>query len=506
MSGIASKISRVLPPDRKIFANALTAHFDAETIAKGHLYQMHWRVWSCAAVWMPPNSWSVKSKVQGSRPESYLAELELEYKAGGLRIQGQCSCSKGAKCKHLAATVQHLMENPQLLPADRRPAPYLGGPDVELRPKKTARAASTDSAPPVSAPAPPAPSSGAKLAPLAKPNPKMVSWLQRLDELAGHAKQAASVPPMAEPGKTAGQLLFVLKSAAGKINVEIVAARPRLDGSYAVVSPCALPELLQSGAHRHPFAQDGDVALVRKLALTQPVFSMNTLCIDGAEGAKLLTEMLATQRCFWLGVATDRPPLSLGPVRQGRPVWNDAPNGRQTASFEITPAASILLQAPLWYVDERAGVCGPLDTGLRGEIASAWIAAPALQATDAPAIGVKLGEKLAALGLPKPRLIEFEEIAGVIPVPILQLSTTSVPIRRFARYYGYGGPNPDDPEELSFAHLEFDYAGIRVQPQMPGDSLREFSDGRMRVLRRDLKAEKKANCARYRVDTLGARA
>ena len=466
--------------DRKIISDALLAHFDAETIAKGHDYQRQWRVWSVAISPGPANCWTIKSKVHGSRPESYLVELDLKLNGAGLSLDGKCSCPVGEKCKHLAATVQHLMENMHLIVNERpaypqlTPAPVVTAPPKKTRPPRASQ---------------PTPAAEAKLTPMPKADPKVASWIQRLSKLFG----GATVPPPPEPPVSTDKLVYLLKPDGVRLKVELVVVHPRLKGGFNIVTYLRASDLLYSGRRRLSWTQEIDVTMVRKLALAQPTFNTDALFVEGADAVEILTGMLATQRCYWRGVGGNPSPLSLGGARPARPVWIEGPEGTQSTSLEITPPATVLLSSPFWYVDETDHVCGPLESGLPEAVTSAWLAAPPLLITDTPSVSAKMGERLAQLGLPLPRIIEFDEISGVVPVPCLRLYSVEVPLRARARYDRYRDDEIEYPEKLSFARLEFDYAGAKVQPKTPGDRLREVREGRLRILRRDLKAEAAAH-------------
>jgi SNF2 family DNA or RNA helicase len=85
-----------------------------------------------------------------------------------------------------------------------------------------------------------------------------------------------------------------------------------------------------------------------------------------------------------------------------------------------------------------------------------------------------------------------EDLTDVTPVPCLRLY--SAKLKRRLRHYGWVADDREE-EEVSFAHLEFDYAGSRVAAQEAGDALEHFADGRLRRVRRKPRLEDKAERA-----------
>ncbi len=145
--------------------------------------------------------------------------------------------------------------------------------------------------------------------------------------------------------------------------------------------------------------------------------------------------------------------------------------------------------SPPWYVDETVATCGPLDIPVAAAVAQVWLSSPVIEPGEAWLVATELAPRFATLGLPLPVKVEIEEAVGVKPVPCLRLYST----RLKRSYYGYGwSPKSSVDQEVNFAHLDFDYAGIRVALDQPGDRLEHFAEGRLHRVRRDLRAERKA--------------
>ena len=162
----------------------------------------------------------------------------------------------------------------------------------------------------------------------------------------------------------------------------------------------------------------------------------------------------------------------------------------------MTPPAGVILPlSPPWYLEETTGVCGPLQTGLPDAVALAWLSAPPVSPLNAPKVSAELARRSSALRLPTPLAVQVEEIAAVKPVPCLRLYSAVLKKSYYGYGYGYGygkeSRNPTD-DEFNFAHLEFDYSGVRVPANQGSNLIEHFSEGKLRRLHRDIPAEEKA--------------
>src|SRR6266571_1169787 len=100
--------------DSRKFGAAVRAHFDAQTLAKGRVYQQQRRVQNCLVTLAESGGWLIAAHVRGSQPTPYGVEIELS--TGGDAppiIQGSCSCPMVEDCKHVAAVLLHVLEKPE---------------------------------------------------------------------------------------------------------------------------------------------------------------------------------------------------------------------------------------------------------------------------------------------------------------------------------------------------------------------------------------------------------
>jgi len=449
--------------DGKTLRAALHAQLDAGTVAKGRAYQMQRRVLSCIVAGATGSEWSITADVRGSRATPYQVDITITKADADWEIGGFCSCPMEMDCKHVAATLLHVLERPEQWFAPIYQVDLPGGQFAPAR---------------ASAVAP-------------QLDYRWESWLRSLDQIAAapasdEADQPASTQDVPE------RIVYILKLQQPRLAVELAVARQLKAGGWGQPQSYQFSNVLY-GQPPARFVRPLDVELVRKLMLAQGTFNTYELFLDGAKGGELLQELIATERCHWRGGGKHRPVLTLGTPRPATPVWVADAHGRQSPAFKASPAAThILPLSPPWYVDETAATCGPLEIPVSAAVAQAWLSSPVIEPREAWLVATELAPRFAGLGLPLPVKVEIEEAADIKPVPCLRLYSTRLK-RSYYSYYSYSsGTKSPLEQEVNFAHLDFDYAGFRVAPDQPGDRLENFADGRLRRVQRDLRAERKA--------------
>jgi superfamily II DNA or RNA helicase len=336
---------------------------------------------------------------------------------------------------------------------------------------------------------PPPPSLRVLPAPAPSPQPELSpEWKQWLDRITQgppeESKEDASPAGGFDPVRG---LLYILKPSGQRecVSLEFYEARYARNGSVKSKYQVQLFHLLQAPAGG--FLMAADRALLRRIFLAQVDGQLFGAELKGRFGTEILAEIVATGRCYWTNPRKNDRALSLGAPRAAKPVWRTDKRGWQEPVLEITPSAIVLPLSPPWFVDEEQASCGPLETGLSEEAAIAWLMAPKLSPEQSPLLSRELPER-ATTSLPLPAKIEIETVAAAPPVPCLRLVTTDDE-DEFAYY------DQVEPEKCHLAHLDFDYAGIRVSPQNKQAVLEQFAEGRLRRLTRDLRAERAA-CAK----------
>ncbi|HSH14823.1 MAG TPA: DEAD/DEAH box helicase, partial [Verrucomicrobiae bacterium] len=315
-----------------------------------------------------------------------------------------------------------------------------------------------------------------------KMDPLLNSWLERI---ATTLEMAPIETPPEENREE--QLRYVLKPEHGRIRLELAHVRALKAGGFGQPRNCTLSSLLNP--YRTAAVADADVELARKIVLAQKQFNTYEAFLEGEQGARLLPLLLATGRCHWRGCGKQRPPLTPGEPRKATAEWEVDNRGSQKPVFKSEPPVTAILPvSPLWYVDEDADECGPLETGMPPAIATAWLSAPVVRPELAEAVALRLAGHQDRIQLPPLRNVAIEAIERVRPTARLLLYAAQLK----KHFYGYGWNREKPLEVVHLAHLDFDYAGVQVEPRAEAMVLERFEDGHLRRMRRDNAFERKA--------------
>lgn len=448
----------MLELEGSVLRRAVQEQFDPGTFERGRAYYKRRHVSNCEVTPGSESGWQLTATVRGSRPEPYGVTVAiLPDPDGTVVFEGECSCPMEFDCKHVVAAILHLanQSSSPSLPFENGNGRLTRQPPGSGQPK--ARAA----------------------------NPEVQFWLELL---ARTGKQPVAQPAPVQPDR---QLLYVLRPISGRLKIELSVVQLLEKGGYGRAQSCPLQSLLYPQSGLQP-PQSGDLRLLRKIALAQSGMHYYEVFLDVEDGAELLQEILATGRCHWRGTGQKHPALRLGAARAAKPVWTVDSQGLQKPSFQIEPPVTdILPLSPAWFVDETTAECGPLETTLPAAAAAAWLMAPAVSPDDVSTVAAGFANAAAALALPKPREIEIVDLPGIKPTPCLRLYSA----RLKNNYSGYGWMRTADgaaDRELSFARVEFDYAGAKAGSDGWLPVLEHYDEGKLRRLRRDKSAENKA--------------
>jgi superfamily II DNA or RNA helicase len=228
---------------------------------------------------------------------------------------------------------------------------------------------------------------------------------------------------------------------------------------------------------------EADIALFAWVGARGGLKSGLAWSLSGREGAELLERVLATGRAL-AGLAGGRP-LTRGANRTIAPEWKAEADGSQRAVVRIEPPVTAWVPLdPPWYFDARRGECGPLDSQHPSDLLLVWESAPPLPAAALTVAAEVAGAALARLGAPAPIAMDTERLTAVVPTPVLRLGAKR-------RQFGWV-PHRDEDPVIRWAHVELDYAGVRVRPGVPGDTAAGVVAERLRVVPRDRAAESRA--------------
>ncbi|NBC49665.1 MAG: helicase SNF2 [Gammaproteobacteria bacterium] len=404
-----------------------------------------------------PEAGMVTGRVRGSGSRIYQVRLHIEEDAGQIPIiHGHCSCPVGWNCKHVAAV---------LLAAGR---------SVQTTSNTTGQ-----------------PVSGRRLAPASGELPHALSnWLYETERLTARRDDPHC-------------LLYLLRletRARGypRVRVNGVKVRRLQSGGYGKPAPFNLRSHSQAR-----FIQPDDRRIMALVAAQPMRGEVNGTVLDDELGVALLQAILACGRGHWQD--QDGPRLVPGAPVAGTLNWRWQEDSRLHLVFEREPTPSqgaraenhhpdlvLLPLSPPWYLDPRSGACGPIETPFSEAQATALVRAPAIPLAELEAFEQATRTRLKELDLPPPPHPEQRTLEVEAPTPCLRLLSREV--RSQPVYGGWGGyyGNTAEPKWEDEARLEFDYAGVRIDPRQPGERVEYIEDGVMVTCERNPAAERQA--------------
>jgi superfamily II DNA or RNA helicase len=146
---------------------------------------------------------------------------------------------------------------------------------------------------------------------------------------------------------------------------------------------------------------------VRKLSTREPLDGAEllellpnptkvTTKLTGRTGAFILGELLAAGRLFKMSAAAASAPLRLGASTRGRLAWTHEDDVAR-ASVELErPGATVIPTVPAHYVDELAGLVGPIDLEGPPDRIAKWCSAPPVRTENFERVVAALPPELPA--------------------------------------------------------------------------------------------------------------
>lgn len=452
---------------RKELNELLLATFDGGTIGRAQSYTRPGGLMNPDVIPVP-GGLDIAVEAPGSAAEPYDTHVTITRSDLGLECETQCTCPVEFGCKHAAAVLIRLMDDPEWFeesPAGRPPPPTLRDAAKQFLFGKLWPALSQAEAPPPRR---------------SRLDAGLADWVNRL--------AAASAPPPPPAPAEPQRLVFILDLLYQRLKVDAAVCVPLKDGSWGAPRQVQMASLAQHG-WSPGLGSAEDRQLVREVALTQTQSGAWQMFLEDQRGAELLARLVATGRCYWRKAGKTAQPLKLGEARNGELAWTTTDGGAQQPALAITPPPTeTLLLDPPWYVDELRHECGPVTLGVPVAVAQAWVVAPAVSVAQAPLLAAALTTQV-AVSVPKPVAVNITDVRDCVPVPRLTLSTRMLKAQSFG-YYSWG--KKTEPLEASFARLEFDYAGQRVSAFDPKNPLESLKPGELRRLFRDRATEQSA--------------
>ncbi|WP_426237978.1 SNF2-related protein [Pseudomonas sp. TWP3-2] len=339
----------------------------------------------------------------GSERQRYDQIIELvKSPTGRWELMCSCTCPMGSDCKHCAATIYHLQDQP---------------------------VTATESIPQVHL------------------SRELERWL-------------ADIPSAnksdAEPAQAAGtRLVYQLRptSVAGKWALEIYRAQQLKTGELKDIKQMySLSDMLM----REPgYLTELDLRIARLLVA---VYSHHAYhggyMLQGSSGAELLEMLVKTARLF-LDLKRSQP-LRSGEKRAGQFAWAEQSNGsfRPQWSSEEAAVETVLALEPLYYLDHERLQVGQLFTGLDEKLACHLSLAPDIPAHQAMQFSHRMSATTQVI---PPHVLTVRIVEGVMPQAHLTLASGKryvnwkyEPEHRAALAFSYNGhPAVDrNPEVL----------------------------------------------------------
>ncbi|MCW6510094.1 DEAD/DEAH box helicase [Lichenifustis flavocetrariae] len=401
---------------------------------------------------------TLSTRVIGNERKPYTQTITLEPHAGWVDIEGHCSCPVGLNCKHVAAA---LLEGLAGIPNRGEAAVAQSSARVGI-------------AHPIRA---------VPEGPQGALSSELLGWLDDLDRARATADETY-------PATVAQRIVYVLAplargSRAAQLMVKPISARLLKDGRYSDSGRPYAPDSVTSGQPAK-FLRPSDIRILAALARLRRETYTTDLLLARETAAPVLADILATDRAHWL--STDGPRLAPGGPRPARLVWTSHDGQALRPIFEAADDLVVLNATPPVYVDAKAGLIGPLETGFQPKIAAALLDAPPVPADRIAAFTAALRQRAPDLAAVGPVDAGPPDVVEVAPVPCLRLLTARLPVQASAPFRHYGHEAPLEP--VGIARLSFRYGPAQVAPGEPRARLSRIEGGRVLDIRRDLAAER----------------
>lgn len=335
----------------------------------------------------------IEATVQGQK--IYTVHVELNAIRGTVHLWGSCACPLGGGCKHVVATLLKALEYDPVL-------------------EEKADEMDED----------------------------VADWLKDLN----HTFQQA--PQRRLPFEDIYRLFYILSPASYDsidLHVKIVFSKRLKSGKWGTPK-----EFYKS----HNFdLQTIDQELLIQLEgleqLSHHYTRYGYYPLDGEISDKILETLISTQRCHWESV--NAPILTLGEPKKPHWHWQKDKKGFQTLRYHTNKDKYEIYAAhSLWYLQEKTGKIGLLDTDIDKATTVLLLSAPVIPPAQAEKVANAFVKHKKRVPIQPPKIREDKEIRMGTPTPCLHLY--EAPIRQF------DGAVQNQPSAV----LTFNYEGIEV--------------------------------------------
>ena len=421
-------LSDVLKPGQ------IAGFFSRSTFGRGHDYQARGHV---TLTDVDEEACLVSASVEGSDDEPYEVDVSLTFTGDRLvEVSGDCSCPVGFNCKHVAATLLEVA-------AEGAPA---SAANTSKRPGTTGQFAS------------PAP----EILP-----PDISLWLEKI----GGAVRGDDYPQDITQRVIYCVEPYIQEGRTPHLAVSVLSVKYLKEGRLADrASRVNLASFNLNTAPR--FFRDVDVEIAAAMAREVRTYGQHDVYL--LSRAELVKQMADTGRAYWRDHR--RNPLQWGATRQGRIEWRQA-SQKGIASHLVVEGAAALCAEPPVYVDEAAGIIGPVECSLPARLVRQLLSAPVIARAHVEQVARLLAAKLPSLD---------QQLLPPPPSPAIDIDVAPVPVLRLIRlrdHYG-GGSTVIRPS--------FRYGAIEIEPSEKADRVETFSEGQVYAVVRRTAAERKA--------------
>ncbi len=423
---------------------ALKTHFPLINYQRGHEYFLQKCVQELA-ISTERRGDTVTAKVQGHRSQPYRIKIQIRGSKYRLTMRSSCSCSLATNCKHIIATLLLALHHPPPISASREPhSPF---------------------------PHPPQPALDTPVA----------QWLQRLNQTISQQKSELTV----NESYRVHYVLITTHDYPMHVRVQLYLVK-RLKFGGRNVPKKFNPTAATHQQPLHPVDQELVIQLEIARKYAHPTGNPETFPLHKALGEKLLTAMLATERCHWL--LPTHPPLRLAPTKTAQFDWQSDESGCQEVRM-IRPEGcdSILSIDQLWYVDKNQWQLGLLETGLDVQVATLLLSAPKIPPAQAKIVADWWQGQAPLSTMAQPQLFTTTAPERPKPTPCLRLFPMTLQLP--GDYKNHWQPvSVIKP----LAALSFRYRHRTVSWENPSQTLHHLKNQQLTPLIRHKKQEQQA--------------
>jgi superfamily II DNA or RNA helicase/uncharacterized Zn finger protein len=435
--------------------DTILEEFTSSTLAKAHQIRRDGKIRSYEY-----SGRRITGKVRGSAGEAYRQIIEIVGEDEDVTVDGECTCPIGYNCKHVAALLLQIFEQPR--DRDRRIQTTLKPWEEKARLLKQLEQVKERK------------EEQKKNPPLPQ---ELSSWLE----------QAKREPQEINPYSSPRRLVYVLSlerdsSKRRRVKLELFSAKLDKENRFTDVKP-------YTQVNNPPQYAQAESDILRMMAASSKTVygygqsGLHCYLENNEMTRTLLKKLLSTERCFWQKVDV---PLVLSSSRPATLEWHVTKSGAQETILHATPEAQVTLPlTPPWYIETLTGEMGVLEPSVPPERVTMFLQCPPVSPENLEQFREAF-EKLGDLPAPKPLEIKREQ-SKLQP----RLTLYSEPYKSW----------PGAAETMvDSAALEFVYGSTVIPATTRDETLNHYHDGVLRILERDIKAERAASHALSQFD------